>query len=310
MKVQVVSITFCFSLAVSAFNLNTTVCPRKAVPPSVLNFGFLDDGIPRDLHEFPPVLLNVNNVHVFDDKAGSGAQAELYTGRLLHTDEDVVVKVFDGAPLESIMHEATLMTYLQGVPHVPRFHGLLPMGPDILDLGIVMEYIPNGTTMYDLLLLGMLPDCDWINIAQQLSTALLEMHKRYVLFNDLHDKNIVVSWHGPMPMVYVVDFGDATFRKGNSFMQNFTQGPGNPFPSPEAHFGITTPASDVYSLGIIMAHIADYVNNKSFYTTIQQCLASDPNDRLPLYNLNDFLVDLYESTCMKTSAIWDYQLRS
>ncbi|XP_071085149.1 serine/threonine-protein kinase PrkC-like [Haliotis cracherodii] len=286
----------------SAFYHNTTVCPIRTVPGSVLNFGFCDDGIPSDLHRFLPVLLNVDTVDVFEDlMVGAGGQARLYLGRFLPTDEDVVVKVLLEENLEELMNEATMMIYLEDIPHIPLFRGLLPVGPLISDLAIVMEFIPNSTTVYDLLLHGALSQCDWLNFSQQLSTALLEMHKRFVLFNDLHDRNIIVSRQGAMLKVYVIDFADASFRQGNSFMENFTQGSKNPFPSPEAHFGITTPASDVFSLGMILAHITDYVNNKDFYRISQHCVAGCPSDRPPLYNVNDFLVELYKDTCKSAS---------
>ncbi|XP_046348510.2 uncharacterized protein LOC124129074 [Haliotis rufescens] len=299
-----------FQTGVTAFMQNYTMCPRVLRYALFKEHGYADENIPRDLFQFHPSLLHEGSVlhrvnHLKEFKLiGTGSQAEIFQGRMRFTDEDVIVKTLNTGDVEEFLHEAYIMGYLQDIPNIPRLYGFLPTGPSIADMSLVSEFLKNSTSLDELINMDpVLPECVWIDITRQITTTLQEIHKRFVLYNDLHTNNIIVSWQGSKPYVHITDFGHATFGEGLSYGSStntiWTREDRElyKFLAPEVWFDLTTLACDVYSVGNIMIYISPFVGNTEFKRVSRQCVAIDPVRRLPLRNVNDFLVNLYEDVC-------------
>ena len=89
------------------------------------------------------------------------------------------------------------------------------------------------------------------------------MHDKGILHNDIKTDNILVDLKPNDVRVYFIDFGQATFRSGG--VLHFDEGnegddsdDTDDYLAPEVRSGSrSSPKSDIYSLGVILADIAD-----------------------------------------------------
>ena len=86
------------------------------------------------------------------------------------------------------------------------------------------------------------------------------MHDKGILHNDIKTDNILVDLKANDVRIYFIDFGQATFRSGG--VLHFDEGDNSDdtedYLAPEVCSGLqASPKSDIYSLGMIFADIAD-----------------------------------------------------
>ncbi|RZS31378.1 serine/threonine protein kinase [Herbihabitans rhizosphaerae] len=98
---------------------------------------------------------------------------------------------------------------------------------------------------------GPLPEESVLRLAAGLATALAEIHRVGLIHRDLKPSNVLLAEDGPR----VIDFGIARAAEGNADLTHTGSVIGSPgFMSPEQAEGRDlTPASDMFSLGTILA---------------------------------------------------------
>jgi serine/threonine protein kinase len=114
---------------------------------------------------------------------------------------------------------------------------------------IVMEYV-EGTTLRDKIRReGRISEEVTLRIMDQVSLALSETHKRGIIHRDIKPQNILLTREG---IPKVADFGLAVNIRESS-LEGITTAGTPTYMSPEQARGdIPTPASDIYSLGVVM----------------------------------------------------------
>ena len=86
------------------------------------------------------------------------------------------------------------------------------------------------------------------------------MHDKGILHNDIKTDNILVELKPNVVRIYFIDFGQATFRSGGilHFGDGDDSDDTDDYLAPEVRSGLqSSPKSDIYSLGVIFADIAD-----------------------------------------------------
>lgn len=145
------------------------------------------------------------------------------------------------------------------------------------DLGptIVMEYI-DGTTLDTFMQEGMLTRELARKFVAQLTDALGYMHNKQMLHRDLKPSNVMVTHQG-----YNIRLIDFSLSDGDSF---------NVFKAPGGTSGYIAPElmlpnarsdirCDIYSLGVLMACMADKCGDKSMKRTALACINHSPEKR-------------------------------
>ncbi|XP_033756330.1 MAP kinase kinase skh1/pek1-like [Pecten maximus] len=177
-----------------------------------------------------------------------------------------------------------MMELLKSTRFVPKLYGVLPNPLDPRKLLIVMEMVGSGVTLRNKLVGNSLNERQKLSIALRLAIGLYSVHLKHVLLNDLKDDNIIVF--GSELQAKFIDFGHASC----GFEKRYTGDTSRSIHlAPEVREGEpTTPSSDIYSLGYVMAlfHLdllADLVN---------QCKSPDPGQRPSLPVIVRMLSDL------------------
>lgn len=145
------------------------------------------------------------------------------------------------------------------------------------DLGptIVMEYI-DGTTLDTFMQEGMLTRELARKFVAQLTDALSYMHSKQMLHRDLKPSNVMVTHQGHN--IRLIDF---SLSDGDSF---------NVFKAPGGTSGYIAPElmlpnarsdirCDIYSLGVLMACMADKCGDKSMKRMARTCINHAPEKR-------------------------------
>lgn len=121
------------------------------------------------------------------------------------------------------------------------------------DLGeldfLTMEFL-DGETLLSRLSRGKLGPDEALKLARQLCAGLAEAHRSGVLHRDLKPANVILSsGKAKEPRAVITDFGLAADQDGNTDLVGGTPS----YMAPELkQGGQTSPASDVYALGVIL----------------------------------------------------------
>jgi serine/threonine protein kinase len=187
----------------------------------------------------------------FEKEVAETPTVTMYRGR--YRGQEVAIKVwkdsFDGRHISEFDHELSIMSALRS-PQVVTFYGVVTQPL----LCLVTEYLPNGS-LYDLMAKAVNFKFDWsVVITLALETAravnVLHMWKPPIVHRDLKSANLYVdkAW-----CVKVADFALARFEQPNN-QSTLTKLRGTYlYAAPETYLGqVYTPASDVYSYGIIL----------------------------------------------------------
>jgi serine/threonine protein kinase len=128
----------------------------------------------------------------------------------------------------------------------------------VLDMGLlpeqdnraylVMEYVDGQPLLSHLLSANKLPAALGVRYWEQLATALSLVHTQGAVHRDLIPENILIDRRG---QIKLVDFGLAAFTDASGLVRG---GGGVTFAyaAPEMLRGLSSPASDIYSLGLVM----------------------------------------------------------
>jgi eukaryotic-like serine/threonine-protein kinase len=182
---------------------------------------------------------------------GEGTFGRVYRGLDRRLARRVAVKVIkpwwaeDPDWVRTFEREAQLLASISDPGIVQIFDvGAAPEG-----LYYVAELV-EGESLADRLRRGPLPAPEACDVAEQLARALASAHSRRVVHRDVKPANVLISADG---RIKVGDFGVAQLAEGSSDGVAATIAGTPRYMAPEQAQGtITTPATDVYGVGIVL----------------------------------------------------------
>ncbi|MFF1831245.1 protein kinase [Paenarthrobacter sp. NPDC058040] len=189
---------------------------------------------------------------------GRGAMSTVYQAQDVRLGRDVAVKLFlPGSGDESFrVRQETEMRLLAAFDHpglVRAFDAGVDTRNDEERAFLVME-LAEGRDLRAALAEGPMKVADVSAIGVRLAGALAQVHRQGVIHRDIKPANILVSdGSGSSRSVKLADFGVALVMSENRLTATgFTVGTAQ-YLSPEQAQGLhLTPASDIYSLGLVL----------------------------------------------------------
>ena len=191
------------------------------------------------------------------ERIGQGGLGDVYRATRRSTGGVVAVKVLRDVSDESVAwhrtrRELTALVSLAGHANVVQLIEVLdlPDGP-----ALVMEYAPGGSVA-ELMLRRDHPLTvgETALVGRQTASALVAAHERDIVHRDVKPQNLLIDAYG---QVKLCDFGIAAMARSDEF-QDRTSAISLRYASPEDLDDdiAVGPASDVYSLGATMLHMA------------------------------------------------------
>ncbi len=181
---------------------------------------------------------------------GKGGFAEVYLGEHVYLKTPAAIKllqteVSNQEDLEGFLKEAQTIALLVH-PHILR---ILDFGLDGETPFLVMDYAPNGSLRQRHPKGAQLPLTTIIPYVKQIAEALQYVHEEKFIHRDVKPENMLV---GRRDDVMLSDFGIALFAQSTRY-QNTQEVIGTvAYMSPEQIYGKPRPASDQYSLGVVV----------------------------------------------------------
>ena len=183
---------------------------------------------------------------------GQGGMATIYRARDNKLERDVAVKVLrpeygaDPDFIDRFRHEAQSAASLNHPGIVAAYdYGTDPVGPFI-----VMELVEGEDLATIIRRTGALPPRAAARLVAQSARALAAAHDRGFVHRDIKPGNILVTREG---RVKVTDFGIARALSESALtLPGTTLGSVHYFSPEQARGATTTPASDIYGLGLVL----------------------------------------------------------
>jgi serine/threonine protein kinase len=180
---------------------------------------------------------------------GQGGFAEVYLGEHIFLDTQTAIKVLrtqlDGQDVEQFRLEARTIAHLEH-PHIVR---LLDFGVEGTTPYLIMNYAPNGTMRERYPKGTRLPLEQIVLYVKQISQALQYAHERKIIHRDIKPENMLF---GPDDQVVLSDFGIALVSQSSRYQQPNDMAGTIAYMAPEQIEAHPRPASDQYSLGIVI----------------------------------------------------------
>jgi serine/threonine protein kinase len=192
---------------------------------------------------------------------GSGGMADVYEAEDTLLKRAVAIKQFRPITFDSdnVARRQAEVRVLASLNHPGLVH-LLDAGKDDTGPGaggyLVMELV-SGTTLRELVRRGPMPAADVAVLGYQVSTALAYVHAQGVIHRDIKPANILVTTANDAPAdgvcAKLADFGVARMLDGTRItVLGMTVGTANYLSPEQAIAGEVGPASDIYSLGLVL----------------------------------------------------------
>jgi eukaryotic-like serine/threonine-protein kinase len=180
---------------------------------------------------------------------GRGGFAEVYRGEHIYLKSQAAIKVLRIIPrdeeVKSFLTEAQELVSLRH-PHIVR----------VLDFDVengvpflVMEYAPHGSLRQRYPISTRIPPETIVSYVRQVSDALQYAHNEKLIHRDVKPENMLL---GPHDEVLLSDFGIALVAPQTGSMTTQEMAGTVPYIAPEQIKGKPRPASDQYSLGMIV----------------------------------------------------------
>jgi eukaryotic-like serine/threonine-protein kinase len=247
----------------------------------------------------PSTLLN--NRYQLIESLGIGGMAEVYRARDLSLERFVAVKILrdehSGEPefQERFRQEARAAANLSH-PNIVTVHDF---GFDKGQLFIVMEYVPGKMLKEMINALGRIPPEDAIPLMVQACAGIGYAHRAGLVHCDVKPHNMLVT---PDMRLKVGDFGIARALATIHPEEHSEVVWGSPlYFSPEQAAGLApTPASDVYSLGVVLYEML--TGKTPFIATRPEILAEMHRELIPrpLRDFNPAISPALEQIVLKT----------
>ncbi len=181
---------------------------------------------------------------------GEGGFAEVYLGEHLRLGTKTAIKVLhtrltNQDDIESFEKEARTVAHLKH-PHIIR----------ILDYDVkentpflVMDYAPGRTLRHRHPKGTSLPLTTIISYVNQIADALQYAHDQRVIHRDIKPENMLIGEHDRL---LLSDFGIAIVAQSSRYQSTQNMGGTMAYMAPEQIQGHPRPASDQYSLGVVV----------------------------------------------------------
>ncbi len=255
--------------------------------------------------------LVIDDKYRLDQKIGEGGMGAVYLGTQLMVDRHVAIKLLHSGLNE---HERIKQRFEVEAKAIGRMHH--PNCITLFDFGfsaelnafyMVMEYL-HGTPMQDRVFEGVSP-AEAVKITKQIALALDHAHHQGILHRDLKPENVMLTnMTDGSELVKVLDFGiarifseDDSPNKSSEEQNRLTRAGevfGTPaYISPEQARGERelTPASDLYSLGVMLYEMLS--GNLPFWgDTAMDTIMKHITDPVPPLNRLDLPKDLKDLT--------------
>lgn len=224
----------------------------------------------------------LNERYVLQAQQGSGGMSVIYKAKDLSLRRVVAVKILrpsltkDPSFLEKFRNEARSVANLSH-PNIVTVHDVGNDGPTHY---IVMEMIEGDDLKKIIKARGALPIEMALNLSIQICSGIGFAHRSNLVHADVKPQNILVT---PEGVVKVTDFGIAQALSDTQPQQRAEVVWGSPhyFAPEQARGERPTPASDVYSIGIVMFEML--TGRLPYVGTNQQELAmAHIKDRVPM----------------------------
>ena len=180
---------------------------------------------------------------------GQGGFAEVYLGEHIFLDTQTAIKVLYtqlvGQDVEQFRQEARTIAHLEH-PHIVR---LLDFGVEGTTPYLIMSYASNGTMRERYPKGTRLPLEQIVVYVKQISQALQYAHDRKIIHRDIKPENMLF---GPDDQVVLSDFGIAQVTQSSRYQQPNDMAGTIAYMAPEQIEAHPRPASDQYSLGIVI----------------------------------------------------------
>jgi eukaryotic-like serine/threonine-protein kinase len=210
----------------------------------------------------PLVGRTLDEKYYLEERLGSGGMGKVYRARHLSMDRPVAIKFLHTRFSEDEAARTRLLTEARAAVALRHANAV-----SVTDFGqttegwvyIVMELLEGRTLREIVSREAPLETARATSIMLQASDAVAAAHQAGIIHRDLKPSNILITQSADQPaVVKVFDFGIAKFFAGHddqeSALAQSNSVIGTPrYMSPEQHNGAElTPATDVYSLGVIL----------------------------------------------------------
>jgi len=211
----------------------------------------------------PLVGRTLDEKYYVEERLGSGGMGKVYRARHLSMDRPVAIKFLHQRFSEDEAARLRLLTEARAAVALRHSNAV-----SVTDFGqtaegwvyIVMELLEGRTLREIVSREAPIETARATSIMLQASDAVAAAHQAGIIHRDLKPSNILITQSADQPaVVKVLDFGIAKFFTGNddddeSALAQSNTVIGTPrYMSPEQHNGSElTPATDVYSLGVIL----------------------------------------------------------
>lgn len=222
----------------------------------------IDEVITHESHDDPLVGRTLDDKYSLDERLDGGGMGTVYRGTHLLIDRPVAIKVLNTKSADDKTAQERFRREARAAGRIRHINAVA-----VTDFGrtsdglcyVVMELL-DGRTLQDVLAReSPLDTARAVAVMLQISAAVASAHDERVIHRDLKPGNIFVVQRPHAPtMIKVVDFGIAEVANSDGLTSNQNMPAsamsGTPrYMSPEQCDGAElTPASDVYSLGIIL----------------------------------------------------------
>src|SRR5947209_8133630 len=180
---------------------------------------------------------------------GEGGFAEVYLGEHIYLGTQAAIKVLytqlTSDDVDKFRTEARTIARLIH-PHIVR---VLDFGVERKTPFLVMDYAPNGTLRQRHPKGTSLPLATIVSYVKQVADALQYAHDEKVIHRDIKPENILL---GRRNEVLLSDFGIATVAQSSRYQSTQDVIGTVAYMAPEQIQGKPRPASDQYSLGIVV----------------------------------------------------------
>src|SRR5579859_866982 len=180
---------------------------------------------------------------------GSGGFADVYLGEHIHLGTQAAIKVLTtrltNEDVEGFRTEARTIARLKH----PQIVRVLEFGVENGTPFLVMDYAPNGTLRSLHPKGSQLPVALIVPYVKQTSDALQYAHEQKLIHRDIKPENMLL---GDRSEVLLSDFGIATVAQSSRYQGTQEVAGTVAYMAPEQVQGHPRPASDQYSLGIVV----------------------------------------------------------